>query len=77
MTWTFITRRSLNHGRTISEDLTDMCLRLIESDIKVFREYCAKNNKQRDGMKRQMEYHLGMNYEVFFATTEVKSIKLT
>lgn len=51
--------------------------RLIENDIKAFRAYCAKSNKHRDGTKRRMEYHLGMNYEVFFATTEVLSINLT
>lgn len=51
--------------------------RLIETNVNAFRVYCAKNNKQRDGTRRRMEYHLGINYEVFFATTEVLSIKLT
>lgn len=51
--------------------------RLIETNVKAFRVYCAENNRARDGTRRRMEYHLGINYEVFFATTEVLSIKLT
>ena len=51
--------------------------KLIKTDVKAFRAHCAQNNKHRDGTKRSMEYHLGINYEVFFATTEVLSIKIT
>lgn len=51
--------------------------RVIDTDVKAFRAHCAKNSKHRDGTKRSMEYHLGINYEVFFARTEIPSIKLT
>jgi len=50
---------------------------LVENDIRLFRSYCAKNNKYHDGKRREMEYHFGLNYEVFFATAEMVSIKLT
>lgn len=51
--------------------------RLIKTDIKTFRRYCAKNNKHRDGTKRRIEYHLGMAYKPLFATPETLSIDLT
>lgn len=50
---------------------------LVETNIKQFKAFCAKNSKYRDGTKRSMEYHFGLNYEVFFATAEIVSIKLT
>ena len=50
---------------------------LVEKDIRLFRAYCAKNNKYRNGKRREMEYHFGLDYEVFFVTAEIVSIKLT
>ena len=33
---------------------------LVEKDIRLFRAYCAKNNKYRNGKRRKMEYHFGL-----------------
>jgi Deacetylase PdaC/Protein of unknown function (DUF3298) len=51
--------------------------RAIESEVRAFKNYCVKNSRKRDGTKREMQYHLGIDYEVLFATPEVLSIDLT
>ena len=51
--------------------------RVIESDVRAFKRYCVNNHRKRDGTKREMQYHLGIDYKVLFATPDVLSINLT
>ncbi|MGH9959843.1 MAG: hypothetical protein ACREBC_22420, partial [Pyrinomonadaceae bacterium] len=51
--------------------------KLVHAEIRQFRNYCAKTTRHANGEKRSMEFHLGMHYEVFYATKEILSINLT
>ena len=51
--------------------------RMIENDVKDFKEFCSKNRKYPDGNERRGDYHMGTSYNVLYATPELLSIDLT
>ncbi len=51
--------------------------RMIENDVKEFERFCSRNTKYPNGKVRDMEYHMGTNYEVLYATPALLSINLT
>jgi len=64
--------------RTARERKFNLYVRkLIVNELNDFKAFCSKNRKYADGRERLMEYHMGTNYDVMYATPELLSINLT
>lgn len=73
-----ITYPQIDKPRTANQRKFNRFVRnLVYTDIRQFKNYCTKTRRYANGKKRNMDYRLGMNYEVFYATKEILSINLT